>query len=88
MLAIAMLSNGEAQGDDLKPILQVVDIRLVNTQKQSNNERYRILLSDVMHLQQGMLATQMNSLVKSGKLQKGSLVRITQFVCNVIQGRM
>nr|DAD39532.1 TPA_asm: hypothetical protein HUJ06_013855 [Nelumbo nucifera] len=35
-----------------------------------------------------MLLTQMNSLVKSGKLQKGSVVRLTQFVCNVIQGRM
>ncbi|XP_042506103.1 replication protein A 70 kDa DNA-binding subunit E-like [Macadamia integrifolia] len=86
--AIAMLCNGEAQETDLKPVLQVTDIRLVNTQQQSTNERYRILLSDGSHLQQGMLATQMNFLVKSGKLQKGSIVRLTQFVCNVIQGRM
>ncbi|KAF8378985.1 hypothetical protein HHK36_028411 [Tetracentron sinense] len=86
--AIAMLCNGDAQGADVKPILQVADIRLVNTQQQNNNERYRILLSDGSHLQQGMLATQRNDLVKLGTLQKGSIVQLTQFVCNVIQGRM
>ncbi|KAA8521263.1 hypothetical protein F0562_011900 [Nyssa sinensis] len=87
--AIAMLSSGEAQGADVKPVLQVADIRLVNTQQQlASNERYRILLSDGAHLQQGMLATQRNDLVKSERLRKGSIVQLTQFVCNVIQGRM
>lgn len=86
--AIAMLCSADAQGVDVKPVLQVGDIRLVNTTQQSNNERYRILLSDGLHLQQGMLATQRNELVKAGRLQKGSVVQLTQFVCNVIQGRM
>ncbi|THF95725.1 hypothetical protein TEA_025318 [Camellia sinensis var. sinensis] len=83
--AVAMLTSGE-QGSDVKPVLQVADLRLVNTQNQSN-ERYRILLSDGSHLQQGMLATQKNDLVRSQSLQKGSIVQLTQFVCNVIQGR-
>lgn len=86
--AIAMLSSGDAQGTDIKPVLQVADIRLVNTQNQNNNERYRILLSDGSFTQQGMLATQRNDLVRSEKLQKGSIVQLTQFVCNVIQNRM
>ena len=83
-----MLCSGEAQGSDVKPVLQVSDIRLVNTQQSSGNERFRILLSDGCHLQQGMLATQRNELVKSGRLQKGSVVQLTQFVCNVIKDRM
>ncbi|KAK6158534.1 hypothetical protein DH2020_005848 [Rehmannia glutinosa] len=86
--AIAMLSSGDAQGTDIKPVLQVADIRLVNTQNQNNNERYRILLSDGSFTQQGMLATQRNELVRSEKLQKGSIVQLTQFVCNLIQNRM
>lgn len=87
--AIALLSSGEAPGTDVKPVLQVADIRLVNTQNQNNNnERYRILLSDGTFTQQGMLATQMNELVRSEKLQKGSIVQLTQFVCNLIQNRM
>ncbi|KAL0312359.1 UNVERIFIED_CONTAM: Replication protein A DNA-binding subunit E [Sesamum radiatum] len=86
--AIAMLSNGDAQGTDIKPVLQVADIRLVNTQNQNNNERYRLLLSDGVFTQQGMLATQRNDLVRSEKLQKGSIVQLTQFVCNLIQNRI
>ncbi|GFZ08627.1 replication factor-A protein 1-like protein [Actinidia rufa] len=86
---IAMLSNGDAQGAaDLKPVLQVADLRLVNAQNSNpSNERYRILLSDGVHLQQGMLATQKNELIRTNSLQKGSIVQLTQFVCNVIQGR-
>ncbi|EPS68676.1 hypothetical protein M569_06091 [Genlisea aurea] len=86
--AIAALSGGNAQGTDIKPVLQIAEIRLVNAQNQSNNERYRLLLSDGSFTQQGMLATQRNDLVRSQKLQKGSIVQLTQFVCNLIQNRM
>ncbi|VFQ62512.1 unnamed protein product [Cuscuta campestris] len=84
-----MISSGDAQIADVKPVLQVVDLRLVNPQTQNTaNERYRIMLSDGEFLQQGMLATQRNDLVRSEQLQKGSIVRVTQFVRNVIQSRV
>lgn len=51
--AVGMICAGEAA---LKPLLQVVDIRLVNT-AQDTKERYRMVLSDGLHLQQSMLAT-------------------------------
>ncbi|KAL3500090.1 hypothetical protein ACH5RR_039183 [Cinchona calisaya] len=88
--AIAMLSDRESpQNPDLKPVLQVMDVRLVNTQNHgSGTERYRLLLSDGVNLQQGMLATQRNELVNSKRLQNGSVIQLTQFVCNVIQNRM
>lgn len=87
--AVATLASRDAAAMESKPVLQVADIRLVNTQQQQNsNERYRLLLSDGLHSQQGMLATQRNDLVKSGRLQKGSVIQLTQFVCNVIQQRM
>ncbi|XP_021765534.1 replication protein A 70 kDa DNA-binding subunit A-like [Chenopodium quinoa] len=83
--AIEAMCNGDTE---LKPLLQVADIRLVNTQNATSaTERYRLLLSDGLHLQQGMLATQRNELVKTGALQKGSIIRLMQAVCNVIQGR-
>ncbi|KAG0479184.1 hypothetical protein HPP92_013903 [Vanilla planifolia] len=91
-MALANLSRGsiaaisQGVGDDLQPVLQVVEIRLVNTVK-SSVERYRMLLSDGVHHQQGMLATQMNDIVKSGQLQKGSIVKLNEFFCNTIQGR-
>ncbi|CAA3016033.1 replication A 70 kDa DNA-binding subunit A-like [Olea europaea subsp. europaea] len=87
--AISMLARGDVQATEIKPVLQVSDVRLVNTQNQnSNNERYRILLSDGLFLQQAMLATQKNELVRTDKLQKGSIVQLTEFVCNVIQTRI
>ncbi|KAH7832832.1 hypothetical protein Vadar_000407 [Vaccinium darrowii] len=86
--AIAMLSSGDAQEADLKPVVQVVDLRLVNTQNQNQqNERYRVLLSDGVNLQQGILATQKNDLVHTQAIQKGSIVQLSEFVCNLILGR-
>ncbi|KAH6820454.1 Replication factor-A protein 1-like protein [Perilla frutescens var. hirtella] len=84
--AIAAMSSGDAAQNDIKPVLQVADIRLVNTQNH-NAERYRILLSDGEFTQQGMLATQLNEFVKSERLQKGSVVQLMQFICNVVQNR-
>ncbi|KAL5973297.1 hypothetical protein ACLOJK_029947 [Asimina triloba] len=81
--AIARVSNGDSS---FEPVLQVFDIRLVNT-AHNTAERYRMLLSDGTHLQQAMLATQMNHVVKSGMLQKGSIVKLTEFICNLIQNR-
>lgn len=81
--AIAMISGG---AEVAKPVLQVNDVRLVHT-AQSTTERYRMILSDGDHVQQAMLATQMNCIVKEGRLQKGSIVQLNEFICNVIQGR-
>ncbi|KAL3497983.1 hypothetical protein ACH5RR_040715 [Cinchona calisaya] len=92
--AIVKLSSGEwNQTPDLNPVLQVLDVRKVNAAQNPNGstsgtDRYRLLLSDGVNSQQGMLATQRNELVISNRLQKGSIVQLTQFVCNVIQNRM
>ncbi|KAG6523162.1 replication protein A 70 kDa DNA-binding subunit A-like [Zingiber officinale] len=83
--AIAAISEGRGE-EGAKPVVQVWDLRLVNTQ-QTTTERYRMLLSDGTHMQQAMLATQMNGIVKSGSLQKHSIVQLNEFICNVIQNR-
>ncbi|KVH95625.1 Nucleic acid-binding, OB-fold, partial [Cynara cardunculus var. scolymus] len=91
--AISLLSTGRWDTPDVKPVLQVVDIRTVQTQTPpaggvEKQERYRLLLSDGSFHQQGMLATQRNDLVRSQQLQKGSIVQLTEFVCNTIRDRM
>lgn len=92
--AIAMLSTGKWQPTDVKPVLQVTDIRNVQGHNSSGGaggekqERYRLLLSDGLFSQQGMLATQQNELVKSQQMQKGSIVQLTEFVCNTIRDRV
>lgn len=87
--AVEMLSIGEWNSEEFKPVLQIVDVRLVNTQNQSNNnERYRLLISDGVYQQQGMLATQKNDLIRSKRIQKGSIIQMKEFVRNVIQNRV
>ncbi|KAJ4779252.1 Replication A 70 kDa DNA-binding subunit [Rhynchospora pubera] len=82
--AVAVISEGGGEG--MQPVLQISDVRQVST-AQNTTERYRMLLSDGAHTQQAMLATQLNSLVKEGNLQAGSIVRLNEYICNEIQGR-
>ncbi|KAJ7953349.1 Replication protein A subunit [Quillaja saponaria] len=85
---IAMMCRDEPMSDDMKPVVQVTDLRLLQQpQQRSATDRYRLVISDGSHSQQGMLATQKNELVSSGKLQKGSIVQLNSFVCNVVQNR-
>ncbi|XP_074283331.1 replication protein A 70 kDa DNA-binding subunit A-like [Silene latifolia] len=83
--AIMTMCNNDCE---VNPVLQVTELRLVNTQNaMSTVERYRLIISDGVYSQQAMLATQHNALVKSGCLQQGSIIQILQFVCNTIQSR-
>lgn len=84
--AISMLFTGDALETDVKPVLQVAEITLVKTRNQNSNiERYRIWLSDGMFSQQGMLDQQLNDLVRSDTIQKGSIVQLNNFVLDVIK---
>lgn len=82
--AVEYISQGV--GDKLQPVLQLLEIRQVNTQD-STSERYRIILSDGIHFLQGMLGTQLNCFVKSGQLKKGSIFQLCEFMCITIQKR-
>lgn len=86
--AVMVICKRESSAETFQPILQVIDLKLVNTSQQSGSERFRLLVSDGTHYQQGMLGTQLNELVKSGKLQIGSIVRLRQYVCNPVQERL
>jgi replication factor A1 len=49
--------------------------------------RYRLILSDGEHYQQGMLATQQNHFLESGKLRQYTIIRLNDYVCNVVAER-
>ncbi|KAJ1431141.1 hypothetical protein SESBI_07383 [Sesbania bispinosa] len=83
--AIETICSDNFSSEELQPVLQVIDLK---SQQNSTVERYRLVLSDgSYYYQQGMLARQKNELVRSRSLQKGSVVRLTRFICNVVQGR-
>ncbi|KAJ3676427.1 hypothetical protein LUZ60_003839 [Juncus effusus] len=83
--AVALISERKSEG--LEPTVQILDVRPVSTVQNSASERFRMLISDGVHTQQAMLATQMNCLVKEGSLKHGSVVKLHEFICNDIQNR-
>ena len=86
--AIAKITNGGATAADLKPTLQVTELKQVQTKQPQQNDRFRLILSDGTHLQQAMLGTQINHLVKDGNLRAGSIVQLIQYTCTTVQARM
>ncbi|KAL4589438.1 hypothetical protein LXL04_002345 [Taraxacum kok-saghyz] len=66
-----------------KPLLQVLEIKLLGT----SQERYRLILSDSVSTQQTMLATQLNDRVKTGAVQNGSVVQLIEYICSTVQNR-
>nr|XP_043638626.1 replication protein A 70 kDa DNA-binding subunit A-like [Erigeron canadensis] len=82
--SITVLSSKKWQELGVKPVLQLYQIRLLNSQP----ERYGLVLSDGLRLQQGMLAIQLNHLVKSERLNKGSVIQLKEFVCNAVRDRI
>ncbi|KAJ4843381.1 hypothetical protein Tsubulata_045925 [Turnera subulata] len=86
--AISWITSGEASAVGLQPTLLVTELKQVQTKQPQQNDRFRLVLSYGSHLQQAMLGTQLNHLVKDGRLRSGSIFRLLQFTCTTVQGRM
>ncbi|KAF2012213.1 replication protein-like protein A 70 kDa DNA-binding subunit [Aaosphaeria arxii CBS 175.79] len=63
------------------PILQCVQIRPMDPKAGDSNsvQRFRVVLSDIQNFIQTMIATGINDIVTSGKLKKGSIVKLLKF---------
>ncbi|XP_057420163.1 uncharacterized protein LOC130714276 [Lotus japonicus] len=80
--AIPAIVSGDLNS---KPLLQVLDIKLISNSKQQ--ERDCILLSDAVSSQQAMLATQLNDQLRAGLVKRGSVVQLIEYICSPIQNR-
>ncbi|KAF5185413.1 Replication protein a dna-binding subunit a [Thalictrum thalictroides] len=78
--AISAVIGGDL---NLKPLVQVVDIKLIG----SSQDRYRLLISDSISTQQAMLATQLNDRMKTGSVRKGSVIQLIDYICSTVQNR-
>lgn len=66
-----------------KPLVQVLDIKLIGKAQ----DRYSLLISDAVSSEQAMLATQLNDVVKTGRVKKGSVIQLIDYVCSPINSR-
>jgi replication factor A1 len=80
--AILQTYNNTCQGS---PTVQVIDIKKLG----ANNgaDRYRLVISDGVHYQQAMLATQLNHYVESGSLATNCLVQLNECLCNTVSNK-
>ncbi|PSS15480.1 Replication protein A DNA-binding subunit A like [Actinidia chinensis var. chinensis] len=78
--AISAINAGDLNS---KPLVQVLDIKPIG----NSQERYRLVLSDGVLTEHAMLATQLNDRVKSGRVRKGSVVQLIDYICSTVQNR-
>jgi len=87
--AIATLIKNQTHGNDTSycPVLQVLKVLPVNNSQGTSAERYRVILSDGVHLAQGMFATQHNHRIREKEVTDLSLIRISDYMTNVVQDK-
>ncbi|KAF3771761.1 Serine/threonine-protein kinase [Nymphaea thermarum] len=73
---------GERRAAAHKPVLQVYDIGSITA---TAIDKYKLHLSDGTHLQRCVLASQLIHYIKSGQLQKGSIIKLLEYVCNTLK---
>ena len=73
--AIRVMNN---ENTHLQPHLQVFGIALFGQGTQETN-RYKLELSDGLHLQKPTLPRKFNDLITSDEIQKGSIVHVTHY---------
>jgi replication factor A1 len=63
------------------PVMQCVQIKAMEPKAGDANaqQRFRVVLSDIRNFIQTMVATTINDIVTSGKLKKGSIVRLLRY---------
>ena len=84
-IATLVRMQSASENRSFQPIVQVVNLR--NVGQLDKQDRFRVVISDGKHFVQGMLATQLNSMVDSGVLKADSVVQIQDFMNNRIQER-
>ncbi|CAE5975257.1 unnamed protein product [Arabidopsis arenosa] len=82
--AITAINDGDV---NLKPLLQVLEIKMIGRSQERSQERYRFLISDGVSAQHAMVAVQLNDRVKSGQFEKGSIVQLIDYNCCDVKGR-
>mmetsp|Transcript_4209 Transcript_4209/g.8036 ORF Transcript_4209/g.8036 Transcript_4209/m.8036 type:complete len:641 (-) Transcript_4209:189-2111(-) len=81
------VQDGSNQNPSFAPIVQVLKIIPVVPSTTAATKRYRAILSDGTHHCQGMLATQNNHFVETGHITDNVLLKINDFLKNIVQNK-
>lgn len=85
--AVAILSSSSSTDNpSFNPTVQLLHVKNVRSGAGAS-ERYRVVLSDGTRTVQGMLATQLNSLVSAGQVRDNAVVTVREFISNDVSGK-
>jgi len=82
--AVARLVGSDTS---IRPTLQCIDIKQIHSPQGTGAERFRLVLSDGQYSTTTMLATQMNMLIKNDNVKLNTVIQLSEFLCNNVQGR-
>ena len=80
----------ETQSTDMKPVLQIVELKKISSNNNVNPSappRFRLVVSDGEKSQDAMLATQLNQRVVNNEIQVNALVRLEDYICNQVANK-
>lgn len=70
------------------PVLQITELKRISPGTNPNSPpRFRLAVSDGLHFQQAMLATQLNKMVADQMLQLNCLVKLNDYICNEVSNK-
>ena len=85
--SVRLVIDDESKTTDesFEPVLQVMNVKQLASAPGAA-DRFRVILSDGVHYMQGMLASQLTSLIHSNQLVQDCLVKIKSYMRNQVQG--
>jgi replication factor A1 len=81
--AIAEIANND--NTTLQPIVQILEVKKAITG--DNKVRWRLVITDGQSWIQGMLSSQQTHLIEQKLLQKHSVCKLNEYVCQLVGGR-
>ena len=82
--SISLLLHGVV---NIFPLVQVSSLNQVNSLN-SSSIRFRISISDGLHKHEILLPTIYSSLVETGQLKEGSIIKLTKCTSNIVHSVM
>ncbi|CAN0355303.1 unnamed protein product [Pylaiella littoralis] len=82
--AIVTIMGGATGANGYNPVVQVISLKKMTS---GGSDRWRLVLSDGKHYAQSMLATQQNEMISNGDLQEMCIIKLTDYIVNVVQNK-
>jgi replication factor A1 len=72
---------------NLKPVVQIVDLRSISLSGPNATPRFRAIISDGVATTPALFASQLCDLARSGIVRRGAIAQLLEYIINEVHGR-